>query len=434
MTSPEGPPRPAKLGLSPERWRAVQRVVDGALDLPPEARAAFLDESCGADAALRESVARLLDACERAGRTGGVLAAPAAAFAAPMLADLALRDAAGGGARRDELAAALRAALAGRYTVERELGRGGMATVYLARDLRHHRMVAVKVLARELIAPSGAERFLHEIRIAAGLTHPHVLSVHESGEADGLLYYVMPYVDGETLRARLGRDGALPLADAVRLLRELADALAYAHARGVVHRDLKPENVLLSGGHAVVADFGIAKALAVATHDGASTQAALTGTGVSLGTPAYMAPEQAVGDAATDHRADLYALGVVAYEVLAGAHPFGARSPQALVAAHLTEAPVPLAERRADAPRALSALVMRLLAKNPAGRPSSADDVRRELDAASTAATAPASPRRSALARRGAVVAGVTALLLAMVVGGYVTRRGTAAASGRPAR
>ena len=285
--------------MSAERWREIQHAVDGALDLPPDARAAYLDAACGADAALRESVARLLDACERAERADGLLAAPASEFAAPMLADLAVHDAAMAVGRRAAQLDALRDALAGRYTIERELGRGGMATVFLAQDIRHSRSVAVKMVARELVAPMGAERFLQEIRTAARLTHPHVLGVHDSGEAGGLLYYVMPYIQGETLRARLVREGALPLPDAMRLMRELAGALAYAHAHGVVHRDLKPENVLLSDGHAVVADFGIAKALAAATQGGAEPSAGLTSAGVALGTPAYMAPEQAVGD---DHR------------------------------------------------------------------------------------------------------------------------------------
>jgi serine/threonine-protein kinase len=300
--------------------------------------------------------------------------------------------------------------LSGRYVVERELGRGGMATVFLARDLRHARAVAVKVMMRDLVAPAGAERFLHEIQFAARLTHPHVLGLHDSGEADGLLYYVMPFVDGETLRARVAREGALPLADAARLLRELADALAYAHSRGVVHRDLKPENVLLSGGHAVVADFGIAKAVAAATQQGAADASALTVTGMSLGTPAYMAPEQAVGDRNTDHRADLYALGVIAYEVLAGAHPFGTRTAQGLVAAHLTEAPAPLGARRPDVPPALAALVAQLLAKEPAARPQSAEAVVAALDAAS--ASPPASRARHlvfAMAAMLLVVAGVAA-------------------------
>ena len=318
----------------------------------------------------------------------------------------------------------LSATLADRYRVEREVGRGGMATVFLARDLRHERAVAVKVLERN-VAPAGAERFLHEIRIAARLTHPHVLGVHDSGEADGLLYYVMPYVDGETLRARLAREGALPLVDAVRLLRELADALAYAHAQGVVHRDLKPENVLLSEGHAVVADFGIAKAVAAATQDGAAEAFARTATGVSVGTPAYMAPEQAVGDRNADHRADLYALGVIAYEALAGAHPFGARTAQALVTAHLTEAPAPLAARRPDVPPPLAALVTQLLAKEPAARPRSAEEVVRTLDAVS------ASPARIASRPRRTVLAvGVALVVVASAVSYAALHRPSTAATG----
>jgi serine/threonine-protein kinase len=367
---------------------------------------------------LRASVASLLEACERAELTGGILGAPAVAFAGPMLSDLAARDASAAAARRGALADALREALAGRYTVEREIGRGGMATVYLARDVRHDRAVAVKVLDGDSEAASGAERFLREIRIAAGLTHPHVLGIHESGGAGALLYYVMPYVEGETLRARLAREGVLPVGDVLRLLRELADALAYAHARGVVHRDLKPENVLLCGGHAVVADFGIAKALAAATR-GRPRRAGLTSVGVVLGTPAYMAPEQAVADAATDQCADLYALGVIAYELLAGAHPFGARAPQALVAAHLTESP-PLGPRRPDAPRAIVALVVQLLAKDPAERPQSAEVVLRILDPGSVAAARPA--RRRTLEPRRTVVASVAALLFA-IGGAYAASR-----------
>jgi len=312
---------------------------------------------------------------------------------------------------REALAAALQGALSGRYDVERELGRGGMATVFLARDLRHARAVAVKVMVRDVVALGGADRFLHEIRTAARLTHPHILGVHDSGESGGLLFYVMPYVEGETLRARLARCGALPLGDAVRLIRELADALAYAHARGVVHRDLKPENVLLSGGHAVIADFGIAKALVAATQDGSVPAAGVTGTGVSVGTPAYMAPEQAIGDRNTDHRADLYALGIVAYEALAGAHPFGARTPQALVAAHLTESPAPLGERRSDTPSSLSALVMQLLAKAPADRPQSAEAVVRALDDAATFSV-PSLPRW----RRRVLASAAAAVVIASVV------------------
>ena len=308
-------------------------------------------------------------------------------------------------------------ALSGRYVIERELGRGGMATVLLARDLRHDRPVAVKVMMRDLVAPAGAERFLHEIRFAAQLTHPHVLGVHDSGEADGLLYYVMPYVEGETLRGRLARAGALPLADAVRLLRELADALAYAHGRGVVHRDLKPENVLLSGGHAVIADFGIARALVAATRPDGADAPRLTATGVSLGTPGYMAPEQVVGAPDADHRTDLYALGVVAWEMLVGVHPFGERSAQAIVAAHLTEPPAPLGVRRPEVPIALAALVARLLAKEPGERPANAEVVVRELDAMS------ASPGRAATRPRRALLT-VAATVIVVASAAYAAYRG----------
>ena len=341
------------------------------------------------------------------------------------------------GAPDASLADALRRAVAGQYEIESELGRGGMATVFLARDLRHGRTVAVKVMRRDVVAGDGTARFLQEIRTAARLTHPHILGVHDSGESDGLLYYVMPFVDGESLRARLARDGALPVADAVRIMRELADALAHAHARGVVHRDLKPENVLLAGGHAVIADFGIAKALAAALPDATAPTAAMTGTGMSLGTPAYMAPEQAIGDRSMDHRADLYALGVVAYEMLAGAHPFGARPLHALVAAHLTEAPVPPATKRSGIPPALDALVMRLMAKDPAARPSDGEDVMRALDDAAVHSVVsraiPAPPRRRTRARIAAslivlVVAGVLGVLAVRTRGAWLGGASGAAA------
>ena len=412
------------VSLPASRWAEVQRVVDGALDRSPAARAAYLDAACGGDSGLRADAARLIDACERAEQGSGFLSVPAAALAGPLLADIAADEAARAAAQRVALADAVRVALAARYTVERELGRGGMATVYLARDLRHDRAVAVKVLARN-VAPVDGERFLREIRIAARLTHPHVLGMYDSGEADGLLYYVMPYVAGETLRARLTREGALPLTDAARLLRELADALAYAHGCGVLHRDLKPENVLLSGGHAVVADFGIAKALAVVTGEWAVASRGLTSQGVALGTPAYMAPEQAVGDA-VDARADLYAWGVVAYEAVSGRHPFaGKTGAQQLIRAHLAEAPRPLANVARGVPAPLAALVMRCLAKDPADRVASATDVVAALDGVAAATSsraggrAPAGPRRTV---RWGVVA--TALLAgAVAVGASVAYR-----------
>src|SRR5512146_1352577 len=220
----------------------------------------------------------------------------------------------------------LRSALADRYRIERELGAGGMATVYLAEDLKHHRKVAIKVLHAELSAILGPERFLKEIELTASLQHPHILPLFDSGSADGLLYYVMPYVDGETLRSRLERERQLPIADAVRIATESADALQYAHEHGVVHRDIKPENILLQNGHALVADFGIA--LAVEQAGGQR----MTQTGLSLGTPQYMAPEQAMGERSVDARADIYALGAVTYEMLAGEPPFAAPTAQAIVA------------------------------------------------------------------------------------------------------
>lgn len=266
--------------------------------------------------------------------------------------------------------AALLAALADRYAIERELGAGGMATVYLAQDLKHHRKVALKVLRPDLAATMGADRFLREVTIAANLQHPHILPLYDSGEAGGFLYFVMPYIEGQTLRDRLHRERELPVADAVRILRDVTDAMATAHAKGVVHRDLKPENIMLSGRHALVADFGVAKAVSEAT--GRNT---LTTAGVALGTPSYMAPEQATADPLTDHRADLYALGVIAYEVLTGQPPFVRGTPQALLAAHVTEAPVAVTERRSAIPAPLATIIMRCLEKKPADRPQNADEL-----------------------------------------------------------
>jgi protein kinase-like protein len=269
----------------------------------------------------------------------------------------------------------LTSALADRYRIERELGAGGMATVYLARDLRHDREVAIKVLRPELAATVGPQRFLQEIQIAARLTHPHILPLHDSGQADGFLYYVMPYVEGESLRDKLSREGELPVTETVRVLKEVTDALAYAHGRGVVHRDIKPENVMLSGRHALVTDFGVAKAL----HEATGRQQ-LTTAGVALGTPAYMAPEQAAADPHMDHRADVYAVGAMGYELLTGRPPFTGSSPQMVLAAHVTEVPRPVTDHRPAVPPVMATTIMRCLEKKPADRWQTAAELLAQLE------------------------------------------------------
>lgn len=265
--------------------------------------------------------------------------------------------------------------LGDRYRVERELGVGGMATVWLARDLKHDRPVAIKVLSQTVSHSLGPERFLREIRIVARLQHPHILGLIDSGEAGGVLYYVMPYVPGESLRTRLAREGELPIAEAVWILREVAGALGHAHAQQVIHRDIKPENVLFAARHALVADFGIARAVSEAAAAGP-----ITGTGIVVGSPAYMAPEQASSDPDLDHRADIYAFGVLAYEVLTGIPPFTAPGPVQLVAAHMTRQPDPLTRHRPAIPERLDAMVLRCLAKRPADRFQRAEEIVAVLD------------------------------------------------------
>jgi serine/threonine-protein kinase len=255
----------------------------------------------------------------------------------------------------------LTSALTDRYTVERELGRGGMATVYLAQDLKHNRQVAIKVLLPEIAATLGTKRFLVEIETAARLNHPHILPLYDSGEVDDFVYYVMPYVEGESLRERLERDRQLVIEDALRIAREVADALSYAHAQGVVHRDIKPENILISAGHAVLADFGIARAISEAGDE------RLTGTGMVLGSPEYMSPEQATGES-LDGRADIYALGCVLYEMLSGEPPFVGRTPQAILARRVTEAPPSVRAMRETVPLRIDETVRQALARVPADR------------------------------------------------------------------
>ncbi|MGE5729895.1 MAG: protein kinase domain-containing protein, partial [Gemmatimonas sp.] len=308
--------------------------------------------------------------------------------------------------------------LAGEYVLERELGAGGMATVYLAEDVRHRRKVAIKVLREDLSASVGAARFQREIEIAAQLQHPSILPLLDSGEADGLLYFVMPYVQGQSLRQRLNRERELPIADAVRLLVEIVDGLAHAHEHGVVHRDIKPDNVMLSGRHALITDFGVARAVSEATN--ADT---LTTMGVALGTPSYMSPEQATADPAIDHRADIYAVGIVAYELLAGRLPFSG-TPQQVLASHVTEMPDPVQKHRPGISPALSNAVMRCLAKLPADRWQTAAELLAVLEPLATPSGGlePTSARlepvaRPASPRKGMFIAAAVVGLLAIIGG-----------------
>jgi serine/threonine-protein kinase len=304
-----------------------------------------------------------------------------------------------------------------------------MATVYLARDLKHDRLVAIKVLKTELGGSQGAERFLREIKVVAGLQNPNILPVHDSGEAGNRLWFAMPYVEGESLRARLAREGELPVAEVVRLLRDVVDALSSAHQHGVVHRDIKPDNVLLSGHHAVVADFGVAKALSAAADD-----IGLTSAGMALGTPAYMAPEQAAADPHADHRADIYAVGAMAYEMLTGRAAFTGPTPQAVLAAQLTETPTAVTKIRPSVPPALEALVMRCLEKRPADRWQSAEELLQRLETV-TSGDATAATRPAVMAERSPVISSrlrvtAAALLLALTgIGAWSVLRSRPAAA-----
>ena len=321
--------------------------------------------------------------------------------------------------------ARLTVALSDRYTIERELGRGGMATVYLAEDLKHHRKVAVKVLRPELAAALGADRFHQEIEIAAQLTHPHILPLHDSGDADGFLYFVMPYIEGQSLRDKLAHEGELPIAEAVRILRDVVEALRHAHKHSVVHRDIKPDNVMLSEDHALVTDFGVAKAVSDAT--GAI---GLTTEGVALGTPAYMSPEQAAADPHIDHRADIYAVGVIAYELLTGRTPFVGTTQQELLAAHVTQTPDPVTKYRESVPPALAQLVMRCLKKKPADRWQTAEELLPQLEALATPSggvtptgTMPTGGATTAARRKIVSVAGVSVAVMAVAVGAWAILR-----------
>ena len=325
-----------------------------------------------------------------------------------------------------ELIDRLQATLGESYTIKSEIGGGGMSRVFVAEEMELGRTVVIKVLPPDLAAGLNADRFRREIQMAARLQHPHIVPVLSAGAKDGLLYYMMPLIQGETLRARLLRAGELPVPEAARILREVADALEYAHSNGIVHRDIKPENVLLSGNHALVMDFGVAKALSEATG-----QTNLTSAGVALGTPTYMSPEQATADPMTDHRSDIYSLGVLGYELLAGRPPFTGNTAQQVLAAQVTEPPVHITKHRGNIPPILGTVIMRCLEKKPADRFQRADEVREQMEIAAnpTGGFTPHGtvPAKAISAGRfdtkragmfGAIAAVI--LLLALVAGRYV--------------
>jgi eukaryotic-like serine/threonine-protein kinase len=399
------------MSLTPERYERAAEVFHGLLERDGPERDAYLEASCTDDPALRELVTELLAGHAAAGpvdRLAGWGGRSADA------ARLAVEPPAG-------IEARLATALADRYRIEGELAHGGTATVYLARDLPRRRQVAIKVLRPELAATLGPDRFLREIEIAAKLHHPHILPLYDSGEVGGFLYYVMPRVEGETLRQRLKREGQLPLEDALAIAREVADALGYAHGRGVVHRDIKPENILLDSGHAVLADFGIARAITEAGGD------QLTDEGLAIGTPAYMSPEQATGSPKLDGRSDLYSLACVAYEMLGGEPPFTGPSARAVLGRHSLDPVPPLRTLRPALPAGIQRVLERTLAKDPADRYATAGQFRDALEAVdpSSRAAPPGRPGRGWPPRPA--IAAAAAIVVAL--GAYLFRDGGAGAS-----
>jgi serine/threonine protein kinase len=316
----------------------------------------------------------------------------------------------------------LTAALADRYTILREIGAGGVATVYLARDLKHDRYVALKVLKPELGAVLGVERFLSEIKVTANLQHPNLLPLFDSGDADGLLFYVRPYIEGETLRARMTREQQMPVDDVLRIVGLLAAALDYAHANGVVHRDLKPENILLQAGQPIIADFGIALAIAQV---GAER---ITQTGLSLGTPNYMSPEQAAGERAVDARSDQYALGAMTYEMLIGEPPHSGATAQVIIARLMTETPRSIRSARPAVSDASNAAVQRALSKTPADRFGSCGAFRKALADSTTSAAPITVPVSVQNTRRTLIAVTVTFLTLVVILPLVMSRRSTTAA------
>jgi Tol biopolymer transport system component len=380
-----------------ESWSELASLVDALLDAPPADRAALVEKLSAGDPVRRSTLESLLSECEQ---ESALLSRSAADIFAALFEDEVVQ---------------FPPALAKRYQMTSELGQGGMSTVYLARDVKHGRDVAVKVVHPRLTSALGADRFLREIAIVAQLQHPHIVPLYDSGEADGSLYYVMPYEAGLSLRGRLARDGPFAPEDVVLILRDVCDALAHAHERGIVHRDIKPDNVLLSGRHAMVADFGVAKA----ANDAA--------TGIALGTPAYMAPEQIEANPNIDHRADIYSVGVLGYELLSGRPPFeGDR--EEIVSGHLSKTPTPITTLRPEVPVTLAELVMKCLEKDPDDRWQSADEVLRRLDDLASSRSGRFASSMPARRRWRSIGVAAVAIVL-LIISAVFERRATMAAS-----
>ncbi|HET6681647.1 MAG TPA: protein kinase [Gemmatimonadaceae bacterium] len=360
-----------------ERWRALEPLLDAALALTPTQRRAFLEQACAEDDAMRAEVEAMAAECDQDAAHLATRQRPGARNAPTATV---------------EQIGQLREALADRYELQEEIGRGGMATVFAARDLKHDRAVALKVIHPEASATLGADRFLREIAIAARLSHPNILPLYDSGAAAGLLYYVTPRVEGGSLREHLRAERQLPLDEAVRIATEVCAALDGAHRRGVVHRDIKPENILLQEGCALVADFGIARAV---SHMAAST---LTPASTSLGTPAYMSPEQATSSHDADGRADLYALGCVLYEMLAGQQPYAGPSAASIISQHVAAAIPSARTLRATVPPALDLVIRRAMAKSPADRYGTGAELAAALRVALTGDAAPAPGEHATIA------------------------------------
>ena len=384
--------------MLPPDWHELGPLIDAVLDAPEDQRAAMLLHLSGGDQRRHAELEQLVAECNR---ETPFLARPAGERFASLI--------------DDDPDLPLPETLGGRYHIEREIGRGGMARVYLANDVKHARRVAVKVIRPELAASLGRERFLREIGIIARLRHPNIVPLYDSGDADGVLYFVMPYEDGPSLRTRLDTGEQLRVAERVSTLRDVARALAYAHDQGVVHRDVKPDNVMLSGGAAVVTDFGISKAVSIA--QGGTVTSTLTQSGSGIGTPAYMAPEQAVGDPSTDHRADIYSFGCLAYELFAGTAPFHGMPMHQIIAAHVGTKPIPVEEAGRDVPAGVAALIGQCLEKNPDARPQSARELLARLEGDATVSIAPV-PRRRLSTRVLMSFVGAVAIIIA--VGGYL--------------